>query len=113
MAKSVKVKVDNSALAEFLRNNKPVRDLLSAEAQKVAAVAQSTASAAEEGPGGRVTGYAEAGFSVRWIMRGRRPRVDIVSKADSKTATAVHFHTQKRDGVAHLRAALYKITTRG
>lgn len=112
MAK-VKVVVDNDALAQFLRENKPVRDLLNTEAQKVKTFAEATASSAEEGPGGTISGYADAGFTVRWLMRGRRPRVDIVSNADSKTATAVHFHTQKRDGVAHLRAALYKITFRG
>lgn len=112
MAK-VKVVVDNDAVAMFLRNNKPVRDLLAGEARKVATEAQATADAAQEGSGGRIDGYAQAGFSVRWVMRGRRPRIDIVSNADPKTATAAHFHTQKRDGVAHLRAALYKITFRG
>lgn len=109
----VKVQVDNTALAMFLRDNKPVRDVLAKEAQSVKAFAEATASAAENGPGGRIDGYASAGFSVRWIMRGRRPRIDIVSNADGKIATAVHFHTMKRDGIAHLRAALYKITTRG
>lgn len=113
MAKKVKVVVDNSALAEFLRSNKPVRDLLAGEARKVADTAQATASSAEKGAGGRIDGYAAAGFTVRWVTRGRRPRIDIVSNADGKTALAAHFYSQKRDGVAHLRAALYKITYRG
>lgn len=112
MAKT-KVVVDNEGLAQFLRSNKPVRDLLNAQAQAVKANAEATASAAENGAGGSIDGYASAGFSIRWVMRGRRPRIDIVSNADSKTATAVHFHTMKRDGIAHLRAALYKITSRG
>jgi hypothetical protein len=112
MAK-VKVKVDPQGVADFLRQNKAIRDLLNSQAQQVKANAENTASAAEKGPGGRLSGYADAGFSIRWIMRGRRPRIDIVSNADSKVATAVHFYTQKRDGVAHLRAALYKITDRG
>lgn len=112
MAK-VKVVVDNEGLAEFLRANKGVRDMLNGEAQKVKANAQASASNAENGAGGTIDGYASAGFAVRWIVRGRRPRIDIVSLADSKTATAVHFYTQKRDGVAHLRAALYGITSRG
>jgi hypothetical protein len=110
---SVKVKVDNQAVADFLRTNKPVRDLLYKQAAEVKMIAEATASDAEKGPEGRLNTYASSGFSIRWIMRGRRPRVDIVSNADSKTATAVHFYTQKRDGVAHLRAALYKITSRG
>lgn len=112
MAK-VKVTVDNTALAIFLRENKPVRDLLASQAAKVKTNAEASAVAAERGAGGRIDGYASAGFSIRWIMRGRRPRIDIISNADSKTATAVHFYTQKRDGIAHLRAALYNITTRG
>lgn len=112
MAK-VKVTVDNEALAVFLRENKPVRDLLAKQAAQVKANAEATASDAENGAGGTIDGYASAGFKIRWVMRGRRPRIDIVSNADSKTATAVHFHTQKRDGVAHLRAALYGITSRG
>lgn len=109
----VKVVVDNQGLVEFLRKNKPIRDMLNTEAQKVKANAEATASSAEEGAGGRIDGYASAGFSIRWVMRGRRPRIDIVSNADGETATAAHFHTQLRDGVAHLRAALYGITFRG
>jgi hypothetical protein len=109
----VKVKVDPQGVADFLRSNKGVRDLLNAQAQQVKANAEASASAAENGVGGSISGYADAGFTIRWVMRGRRPRIDIVSNADSKTATAVHFYTQKRDGVAHLRAALYNITTRG
>jgi hypothetical protein len=110
---SVKVKVDPQGVADFLRSNKGVRDLLNAQAQQVKARAEATASDAENGAGGTIDGYADAGFQIRWIMRGRRPRVDIVALADSETVTAVHFHTQKRDGVAHLRAALYDITDRG
>jgi hypothetical protein len=112
MAK-VKVTVHNDALVTFLRENKPVRDLLAKQAATVKANAEASASEAENGSGGRITGYADAGFKIRWVMRGRRPRIDIVSNADSKTVTAVHFYTQKRDGVAHLRAALYGITSRG
>lgn len=110
---SVRVEVHPEGIAQFLRENKPIRDMLVGEAQKVAAEAQSTASSAEEGAGGRVSGYADAGFSVVWDQRGgKRPRVLIKSNADSKTATAAHFHTQWRDGVAHLRAALYAFTRR-
>lgn len=112
MAK-VRVEIHNDAVAEFLNQNKGVRDMLNSEAMKVKAFAEASAGAAENGAGGTIDGYAAAGFSIRWIMRGRRPRIEIISNADTKTATAVHFHTQKRDGVAHLRAALYKITTRG
>lgn len=113
MAK-VKIVYDELAIAEFVNRNKYIRDELVHVAQSVAAEAQATASRAEEGSSGRITGYAEAGFSVQYESRGsKRPRVNIVSNADSKTAMAAHFHTQIRDGVAHLRAALYKFTSRG
>jgi competence CoiA-like predicted nuclease len=102
------VYVDPRGVETFLKTNKPVRDMLAKTAGNVLAEAQSTASEAENGAGGRVTGYAAAGFKIVWIMNGKRPQVRIVSNADSLTATQVHFYTQKRDGVAHLRAALYK-----
>lgn len=113
MAKSVKVVIDEQGVTEFLNKNKEVRDLLVEVGQKVATEAQSTASDAEKGPGGRLTGYAEAGFAVEWESRGGRPRVNVVSRADPQTALGVMFSTQKRWGIAHLRRALYKFTTRG
>lgn len=107
----VRVVVDEQGLAEFLQANKSVRDALVSTAQQVAGAAQSTAPSAENGPGGSINGYASAGFTVEWESRGgKRPRVNIVSNADSETATAAHFYTQRRDGVAHLRAALYSVT---
>mgnify|MGYP006994848610 CR=1 FL=1 len=111
---TVKVKVDELGISQFLQANKSVRDLLVGTAQDVAANAAATADSAQKGPGGSISGYAEAGFAVEWESRGgKRPRVNIRSLADAKTAMAVHFYTQKRDGVAHLRAALYSETYRG
>lgn len=112
MAKSVKVQYDAEDMRAFLKANKPIRDLLMSQGQAVATEAQDTASAAEGGPGGRIDGYAAAGFSVSWHQQGR-PQVRIASNADPSVITAVHFHTQKKNGVAHLRAALYKFTQRG
>jgi hypothetical protein len=115
MAKaSVKVVIDNLALAEFLETNPAIKQEMLSVGQAVAAEAQATASDAENGGGGRIDGYAAAGFSAVWNPRGgKRPRVDIISHAPIETFLAAHFHTQKRDGVAHLRAALYKFTHRG
>lgn len=107
----VRVVVDEMGIAEFLETNPAIRDQVLGTAQAVAGRAQATASSAEEGAGGRIDGYAAAGFSVVWEARGgKRPRANIVSNADSETATAAHFHTQRRDGVAHLRAALRAVT---
>ena len=116
MAKSlfsggVKVIVDEQGIAELLQANKDMRDALVGTAQQVAGVAEATASSAEKGAGGKIDGYAAAGFSVVWEGRGgKRPRVNIVSNADPETATAAHFYTQRRDGIGHLRAALRSIT---
>jgi|TARA_R110000782_G_scaffold39135_1_gene91196 hypothetical protein len=109
-----KVTVDPQAIRELLADNKGLRDALASVANDVANVAVSTASAAENGPGGRLDGYAAAGFSVRFTNGGPgRPGFEVHSNADPMTAMAAHFHTQKRDGVAHLRAALYSQTSRG
>ena len=81
--------------------------------EQVAAEAEATASAAEKGPGGRIDGYAAAGFSVKWDEGKRRPRVIIASNADPETALRAYFYTQKVWGVAHIRQALYKFTTKG
>lgn len=111
---ATRVIVHEEGIAAFLQMNKPVRDMLIGVGQKVQANAQATADDAQNGAGGRIDGYAQAGFSVEWESRGgKRPRVNVRSNADTETATAVHFYTQKRDGVAHLRAALYKETVRG
>ena len=113
MAKA-RIQVHEDGIAAFLQQNKDVRDLLMRTANSVAAEAKKTASSAENGPGGSISGYAGAGFEVEWESRnGRRPRINIRSLADIKTAMAAHFYTQKRDGTAHLRAALYKFTKRG
>lgn len=110
-AGSVRVVVDEQALAQLLQTNKEIRDVLVGTAQQVASVAQSTADSAQNGSGGEIAGYAEAGFSVEWESRGGiRPRVNIRSLADEETALAAHFYTQRRDGVGHLRAALYSAT---
>ena len=107
---------------KIVYNPKGIQDLLMSRdiekalvefGDKVAAEASATASSAEEGPGGRIDGYAAAGFSVVYERRSKRPRVLVKSNADPETAMAAHFHTQWRDGVAHLRAALYKFTKRG
>lgn len=114
MARGIKVIVDEAALSQFVSQNKYIRDALVYTAQDVASEAQATADSAQKGSGGRLTGYAEAGFTVQWQSRGgKRPRVNIISNADPETALAAHFYTQKRDGVGHLRAALYRFTRRG
>lgn len=113
MARNVKVVIDEQGVKEFLAENKDIRDLLIGVGRDVAAEAQATASDAEKGPGGRLTGYSDAGFSVEWQSRAGRPRVNVISNADPQTALGVLFSTQKRWGVSHLRRALYKFTTRG
>ncbi len=109
-----KVVVHPGAVDDLLRSDPKLKAMLLATGQQVAATAQATAQSAQLGPEGRLTGYAEAGFEVELETRfAGRPRVNIRSLADIKTALAAHFYTQRRDGVGHLRAALYSITSRG
>ena len=106
--------VDPKGLEDFLNNNPAVKSMLTDLGRDVAAEAQATADHAQLGSGGKISGYAEAGFTVQFETRsGRRPRVNIISNADEETFLRAYFYTQKRDGVTHLRKALYKFTKRG
>lgn len=109
MAKT-KVVFIEGAFSELLRKNPKLKEVFTDEAEKVRNAAQATAQAAQNGPGGTIYGYAEAGFTWKWEARGNRPRVTITSNADPEMALRAHFYTQKRDGIAHLRAALATIT---
>jgi hypothetical protein len=82
-------------------------------AQQVQDEAIATASAAENGSGGTLDGYSSAGFFAGIMDGGNREVAIVSSKAEPEIAWAAHFHTIKRDGVGHLRAALYKFTRRG
>jgi hypothetical protein len=108
----VRVVVDNGALTELLMKNPYIRDAMMATANDVKGAAEATAQDAQNGAGGTLHGYAEAGFSVSWQARGKRPRLIITSDADPEMALRVHFYTQKRDGIAHLRKALRDGATR-
>lgn len=106
--------IDPKGIEEFITDNPDFKDTMMGIAKDVATEAQNTADSAQNGPEGDLTTYASSGFTVEWQKRGgKRPRVVVRSNADPQTALAVHFYTQKRDGVGHLRKALYKFTTRG
>lgn len=107
------VYTDPKGVSDFLNDNRKFQDLMVDLGEQVAAEAQATADAAQLGSGGKISGYSEAGFTVEWERRDRRPRVNIISNADEETFMRAYFYTQKRDGVAHLRKALYKFTKRG
>jgi hypothetical protein len=112
VASSVKIVIDPNALRDLVNDNPYIKNEILGIANKVRAEAQRTASSAENGPGGTISGYSGAGFSVEWEDRGKRPRANVKSNAPGETAMAAHFFSQKRDGVGHLRAALYKFTSR-
>jgi len=82
------------------------------EARKVKSEMEATASAAERGEGGTLTGYASAGFDIDLYKGPKRLTVIIYSKASAALAMAVHFSSQRRTGTGHIRAALYKFTTK-
>lgn len=111
MAKA-RIVIHSDGFADMM-NDSTMKALLLEIGNQVASEAASTAQDAQQGPGGTISGYAEAGFDVIYEHRGSRPRVKVMSLADAETASAAHFYTQKRDGVGHLRRALYKFTRRG
>ena len=107
MAKYGTFKLDKKALADYLKNDSKINDALKDQANDVASRARSTASDAENGPGGTITGYASAGFKVELKKGPKRNTYMVVSNADPKVSLAAHFNSQRKNGVGHLRAALY------
>ena len=108
----MQVKFNRSGVRELLRDPK-LEMILFDVGREVQMEAEATAQDAQKGPGGTISGYAEAGFFVGIENGGNRPICIVASRADSETAWAAHFYTTKRDGVGHLRRALYKFTRRG
>jgi hypothetical protein len=111
MAK-IKIEMHNDVVQAFLKSDKMYNHLKDI-ADKVQKEAAATASNAEDGAGGKIDGYAAAGFEVFRHLGGTRVEAWIVSKADPYISWKAYWHTQKRDGVAHMRKALYKFTKRG
>lgn len=108
----MQIKFNRSGIRELMHDPK-MELLLFGIGQDVQQEAEATAQDAQRGPGGTISGYAEAGFFVGIENSGNRPICIVSSRADSETAWAAHFYTTKRDGVGHLRRALYKFTRRG
>jgi len=99
------VKINKNWQSEVL-NEPAVKNQILNVANSVKAKAESTASSAEKGPGGTIDGYSQAGFRVEWNTQ-RKPQARVYSNANPETFMKVYWYTQKRDGVTHLRAALY------
>lgn len=104
------VDIDSAAVGSLLSSEPALIALLQSEADRVKAAAVATAQDAQNGPGGTIDGYAEAGFTSEVEVRSRRTRAVVRSNADGAIALAAHFNSQRKTGVAHLRAALKTIT---
>lgn len=111
MAKNIRVEFDKNALGKWLQDNNDVKELTLKIAEQVRSEAQKTASDAENGPGGKIDGYSAAGFKVEYDKRNKRPVAKIISNAPGSTALKAHFNSQRKNGIGHLRAALYAFTT--
>lgn len=112
MVKKVKIEVNKKDIQKWLSESKEVKKLLMDVAKDVEGEARRTASDAENGSGGTITGYESAGFKTEYDTSGNIPVAKVVSNADGGTATAAHFNSQRKNGIGHLRAALYKFTTK-
>lgn len=106
-----RIEFDDGGMQAVLREP-GVKTLLMGVAEDVKASAESTATAAEY-KSDRLAGYASAGFRIEYEERSRRPRALVGSNADEQLYLRVYFATIKNWGVAHLRQALYRNTTRG
>lgn len=111
MAK-VRIETHDDGFRELLKSN-DIYKTVEEVALKVQQEAELTASDAEKGAGGSIDGYASAGFSVVKHVGGSRVSARVVSNAEPETFLKAFFYTFKRDGVPHLRRALYKFTSRG
>jgi hypothetical protein len=107
MARNGTFKLDKKAVADYLKNDIKINLALKEQAEQVANKARNTASDAENGPGGTISGYASAGFRVELKKGPTRNTYMIVSNADPKISLAAHFNSQRKNGIGHLRAALY------
>lgn len=90
-----------------------MRSILTEAGQKVADELAATATVADNGPGGTIDGYSDAGFSVIYEPRGRRPRVVVKSNAPGDVAAAAGFNYYHKTGQLHMLAALYKFIIGG
>lgn len=98
---------DKKAFQDYILNDFKLNETLKNEAEKVASKARQTADDAENGPGGTISGYASAGFTVKVVKGSKRNEYRVVSNADPKISLAAHFNSQRKNGIGHLRAALY------
>ena len=105
MAKNFKL--DKKALKDYLTDSPDIDKGLKEQAEQIANKARATASDAENGPGGTISGYASAGFRVESEKNSKRKIYKVVSNADPKVSLAAHFNSQRKNGIGHLRAALY------
>jgi len=104
MAKAGDVKFEKAAFKKFIQSAE-VTNLLQPAAQAIARTARATAKAAELGST-RLEGYAGAGFGVEVQKRSKRQRIIVKSNADPKLAMRVHFATQKKNGIGHMRQVM-------
>lgn len=109
---NVKITIHKEGIIDLLKDP-DIKSLFTDLGAQVAGEAASTADEAQGGAGGDLHGYAEAGFTAQWQVRGTRPRMIVKSDADGYMALRVQLASQKKTGVMHLRRALYKFTKRG
>jgi len=111
MAK-VKIETHDAAFRDLLKSDDMYK-IVKSVADDVLAEAEATASDAEKGSGGTIDGYASSGFSIVRKQGGTRVEAHVQSNASPEIFLKAFFYTAKRDGVAHIRRALYKFTKRG
>ena len=104
MAKPGTVVPNKAGFREFIQS-RVVSNILREKAQPVIRIANATAPGAELGSS-RLAGYAAAGFSASIQKRNKRQRILIKSNAGLYLSLRVHFATQQRFGIGHMRTVL-------
>lgn len=104
MARPGTVIPNKPGFREFVQS-RTVSDILRQKAQPVVRIANATAPGAELGSR-RLAGYANAGFSVSIQKRNKRQRALVKSNAGLYLSLRVHFATQQRFGIGHMRMVM-------
>ncbi len=104
MARPGTVVPNKAGFREFIQS-RVVSNILQEKAQPVVRIANSTAPGAELGST-RLAGYASAGFSTAIQKRSKRQRILVKSNAGLYLSLRVHFATQQRFGIGHMRLVM-------
>jgi len=111
LAKPGTVIPNKAGFKDFIQS-RVVSNILREKAAPVIRIANATAPGAELGSS-RLAGYAAAGFRGSIQKRSKRQRILIKSNAGLYLSLRVHFATQQRFGIGHMRLVMLEARKAG